>query len=161
MGGYFDGESFAARLFSASLTAVVASSLAVGYASGQTPAPDQPGASSSDSIPLPKRFMLKDPSIRRTASNGQGKQESQHELRGTPTVPDIPALQDMGKATDASNKPIDTRATPPSPPRMPVDTELIPGRVVEPIDLANALRLAGARDLDIAVARQQIFAASG
>ena len=43
---------------------------------------------------------------------------------------------------------------------MPVDTELIPGRVVEPIDLANALRLAGARDLDIAVARQQIFAAA-
>src|SRR5437868_9406503 len=32
---------------------------------------------------------------------------------------------------------------------------LIPGQVIEPIDLAGALRLAGARDLDIAIARQQ------
>jgi outer membrane protein TolC len=31
--------------------------------------------------------------------------------------------------------------------------------VIEPIDLAGALRLAGARDLDIAIARQQVFRA--
>ena len=43
---------------------------------------------------------------------------------------------------------------------MPVDTALIPGRAVEPIDLANALRLAGARDLDIAIARQRILQAA-
>jgi outer membrane protein TolC len=51
-------------------------------------------------------------------------------------------------------------STPPPPPRRPVDTSLIPGRPVEPIDLANALRLAGARDLDIAVARQRVFQAA-
>jgi outer membrane protein TolC len=33
---------------------------------------------------------------------------------------------------------------------------LFPGQVVEPIDLANVLRLAGGRDLDIATARQQV-----
>ena len=37
-----------------------------------------------------------------------------------------------------------------------LDTSLIPGRSVEPIDLANALRLAGARDVDIAIARRRV-----
>ena len=32
---------------------------------------------------------------------------------------------------------------------------LIPGQIIEPIDLAGALRLAGARDLDIALARER------
>jgi len=36
---------------------------------------------------------------------------------------------------------------------------LIPGQAIEPIDLAGVLRLAGARDLDIALARQQVFQA--
>ena len=38
---------------------------------------------------------------------------------------------------------------------------LVPGQVIEPIDLAGALRLAGARDLDIAVARQNVLRALG
>jgi outer membrane protein TolC len=33
---------------------------------------------------------------------------------------------------------------------------LIPGQTVQPIDLASALRLAGARDLDVAIARQRV-----
>ena len=33
---------------------------------------------------------------------------------------------------------------------------LIPGQVIEPIDLAGALRLAGARDLDVAIARERV-----
>ena len=37
-----------------------------------------------------------------------------------------------------------------------VDTTLIPGRKIEPIDLITTLRLAGERDLDIAIARQRI-----
>ncbi|MDR3632593.1 MAG: TolC family protein [Isosphaeraceae bacterium] len=37
-----------------------------------------------------------------------------------------------------------------------VDPTLIPGRILEPIDLCAALRLAGARDIDIAIARQRI-----
>jgi outer membrane protein TolC len=38
---------------------------------------------------------------------------------------------------------------------------LSPGEVVQPIDLASALRLAGARDVDIATARQQVLQALG
>lgn len=40
-------------------------------------------------------------------------------------------------------------------------TTLVPGQVVQPIDLANVLRLAGARDLDIAMAREQVLHAVG
>ncbi len=39
------------------------------------------------------------------------------------------------------------------------DVPLFPGQVVQPIDLASALRMAGARDLDIAAARQQVLQA--
>src|SRR5512135_1563935 len=34
--------------------------------------------------------------------------------------------------------------------------QLVPGQVIEPIDLASALRLAGARDLDIAIAKERV-----
>ena len=37
-----------------------------------------------------------------------------------------------------------------------LDTSLIPGRSIEPIDLPNALRLAGVRELDIAIARRRV-----
>ncbi len=37
--------------------------------------------------------------------------------------------------------------------------QLIPGQALVPIDLAGALRLAGARDLDIAIARQHVLSA--
>jgi outer membrane protein TolC len=50
----------------------------------------------------------------------------------------------------------DSGATPAPPPRLPIDNTLIPGLVVQPIDLANALRLGGANAIDIAVARQQV-----
>ena len=40
-------------------------------------------------------------------------------------------------------------------------TPLVPGEVIQPIDLPGALRLAGARDLDIATARQQVLQALG
>jgi outer membrane protein TolC len=38
---------------------------------------------------------------------------------------------------------------------------LVPGQTVQPIDLASALRLAGARDLDIATARQHVLQSLG
>ena len=51
---------------------------------------------------------------------------------------------------------------PPSPGALAqVGSPLIPGQVVQPIDLANVLRLAGARDLDIATARQQVLQSIG
>lgn len=39
------------------------------------------------------------------------------------------------------------------------EVPLFPGQVVQPIDLASTLRMAGARDLDIAAARQQVVQA--
>jgi outer membrane protein TolC len=39
----------------------------------------------------------------------------------------------------------------------PLDTPLVPGQPITPIDLAGVLRLSGARDLDIAIARQQVL----
>jgi outer membrane protein TolC len=60
----------------------------------------------------------------------------------------------MGSATLLDNRAPDAAPAPPT--RFPIDTTLIPGRVVQPIDLANALRLGGARIIDIAIARQEI-----
>jgi hypothetical protein len=155
-----NAEWLAARLFSASLMTVVATAITAGNASGQTPVPEQPSPRPSIVIPLPKPFELKDPLVRRNDLSAQRKPDGQREQKVSPTVPDIPALQDTPNGSDPGSRPNDTGATPAPPPHLPVDTALIPGRVVEPIDLANALRLAGARDLDIAVARQQIFAAT-
>ena len=45
---------------------------------------------------------------------------------------------------------------PPSGAEAGIASALIPGQRIEPIDLATALRLAGARDLDIALARQKV-----
>src|SRR4051794_23997015 len=73
----------------------------------------------------------------------------------SPTVPSRPAtrsepdpspraLTDEGPQAEPS-----AAAMPTHPPlRMP----LVPGQAIQPIDLASALRLAGARDLDIAIA---------
>jgi len=40
--------------------------------------------------------------------------------------------------------------------KLPMGEPLIPGQVIQPIDLPGALRLAGARDLDIAIARERV-----
>ncbi len=64
--------------------------------------------------------------------------------------------------------PSNGRPTEPEPNRTPnrgalaqLGSPLMPGQVVQPIDLANVLRLAGARDLDIATARQQVLHSIG
>ncbi|MGP0063552.1 MAG: TolC family protein [Isosphaeraceae bacterium] len=76
------------------------------------------------------------------------------------TVPTASPLPDSVRAPGSTATTEESRATPAPPPRLPVDTTLIPGRVVEPIDLANALKLTGARELDIAIARQRILQAA-
>jgi outer membrane protein TolC len=47
-------------------------------------------------------------------------------------------------------------ATPALPPLPPGAETLVPGQVIRPIDLTSALRLAGARDLDVAMARERV-----
>lgn len=76
------------------------------------------------------------------------------------------ALKSSGDAALPSPLPDCDRATSGSmskpPVRSPAPTEtLVPGEEIQPIDLATALRLAGARDLDIATARQQVMQALG
>jgi outer membrane protein TolC len=44
----------------------------------------------------------------------------------------------------------------PSPSTEALGAPLVPGQVIQPIDLAGALRLAGARDLDVAIARERV-----
>lgn len=68
------------------------------------------------------------------------------------------ALPEHPQARGAEAKPL--AALPHAPTAQPatilIDTTLIPGRTIEPIDLLNVLRLAGERDLDIAIAKQRI-----
>ena len=82
-----------------------------------------------------------------------------HDAMTAQSVPTAVALP-VENAAGSTVRPEGSPVTPPPPPRIPVDTALIPGRTVEPIDLANVLRLAGARDLDIAVARQRVLQAT-
>jgi outer membrane protein TolC len=64
-------------------------------------------------------------------------------------------LRDASSATMPAAAP--STASAPPPPALRLDTTLIPGRTIEPIDLVSALRLAGERDLDIAIARQRVL----
>jgi hypothetical protein len=75
----------------------------------------------------------------------------------------IEAGADPGNVPQAAPLPVGVQ-TGNRPPRIrAADSELgaalIPGQRIEPIDLAGVLRLAGARDLDIAIARQQVLRA--
>lgn len=104
------------------------------------PPPKPPAASRSTSerVPIASSSMI-------------GEQEGV----GAPAFPEaLPSVERSGSARASVGSASDE--SPAAPPRLPVDPTLIPGRVVEPIDLANALRLGGARAIDIAIARQQI-----
>jgi len=83
--------------------------------------------------------------------------------------PQDPALPLPLPGDAASRRSLPTRSADFAPSSIPRETEtslpsgdatlgmqLIPGQVLVPIDLAGALRAAGARDLDIAIARQQV-----
>ena len=65
----------------------------------------------------------------------------------------IPAPRGTVRFRDPGNT---TTSLPRVDANMPVDSTLIPGRTIRPIDLVNVLRLAGVRNLDIALARQQV-----
>lgn len=57
------------------------------------------------------------------------------------TVP-VPAVAPPAPATDSDDQ---------------LGSPLVPGQTIQPIDLPDALRLAGARDLDIAIARERVL----
>jgi outer membrane protein TolC len=75
--------------------------------------------------------------------------------------PQLPPAQASGRNA-ASLPPALPDSTPPSATesRMAASTPevaLFPGQVVQPIDLASTLRMAGGRDLDVATARQEVL----
>jgi outer membrane protein TolC len=156
-----NGERHMATRLSSLLTALAAAAVVVtGSARGQTPAPEPVSSKPGPVIPPPRRFKLRDPAVRRTAAGSQAKPGGPQPEMSDASVPPITPLPASAVTPESATRRDEPNATPAPPPRLPIDSELIPGRVVEPIDLANALRLTGARNIDIAEARQQIFAAT-
>ncbi len=129
-------------------------------ARGQSPASESVPVKSGISIPPPRQFDLKDPVARRIRVGGMTSERGPQDGTGAATLPTAAPLPTTTRAPDSAASTGDSGATPAPPPRLPVDTTLIPGRAVEPIDLANALKLTGARELDIAIARQRILQAA-
>lgn len=85
---------------------------------------------------------------------------------GTPetTSADVAALPLAPASASLSSPPVPAPAPPPTTGMALAEggamaVQLSPGQVLQPIDLASTLRLAGARDLDIATARQRVCAA--
>ncbi len=126
-------------------------------ASGQSTAPEPVPARSRIVIPPPRSFDRKDLTVSRNRLGISTSLPGLQEGIGATSLPTATPLPDPPGAAESTPNANTSAATPPPPPRVPVDTTLIPGRTVEPIDLANALKLAGARDLDIAIARQRIL----
>jgi outer membrane protein TolC len=142
------------------MTIALAADVVTASARAQTPAPDQASAKRQVVIPPPRRFKLSDPALTPAGASRQTRPGEVPQEMSSSSVPAITPLSPSDITPDSDKERDDKSAVPSSPPRLPIDAELIPGRVVQPIDLVNALRLTGARNIDIAVTRQQIFAAT-
>ncbi len=127
---------------------------------GQSPAPATLPAGTKTVIPPPRRFEPKDSALRRSRLGGSTSLTRSQDPMAASSLPAAAPLPASSRSADSTDSSASSTSTPPPPPHLPVDSTLIPGRRVEPIDLANALKLAGARDLDIAVARQRILQAA-
>jgi outer membrane protein TolC len=136
---------------------LVAWTVGSGPASGQAPAPEP--SASRPRIPPPRRYAPGAPQDGRVRIASASTTVVQG-ATGTSSMPTAAALPaGRGESSLKVEEP-ESGTTPAPPPRLPVDTTLVPGRVVQPIDLANALKLAGATELDIATARQRILQAA-
>ncbi len=146
---------------------MAAAVLIAGWGAVRAQTPSSEAANPSASIPPPRPFRLIDPPVRSAASPPSVASDAKIQA----SEPD--ARRGVSGADSRASAPTQTPAALPLPagsseispsipalsPSVPVDTTLIPGRTIEPIDLPSALRLAGARDLDIAIARQRVSAA--
>jgi outer membrane protein TolC len=145
---------------SALLLLLTAWGFVAGTARGQSPAPEPVTTQSRASIPPPRQYDLKDPKVTRIRVGGISSLSGPPQGTGAASIPTAAPLPSTPRVPDSAASTDESGATPAPPPRLPVDTTLIPGRAVEPIDLANALKLTGARELDIAIARQRILQAA-
>ena len=93
-------------------------------------------------------------------TGGSAEADGLQEQKVSPTVPDIPALKDTAKGPDSGSQPNDHGRHASSAARLPVDTELIPGGSSSRSTWPTRSDWLETRSLDIAVARQQIFAAT-
>ncbi len=141
-----------------SVALAMALELCAGSVNGQSFEPLRTSAPN----PLPSWLQAVDPEFRsisfpRVTSLNRSQQ---------PTAATTATASSAPEAESSAGTPLPTALPLPSPapnpdpaapkPLFPVDTSLIPGRTIEPIDLPTALRLAGVRDLDIAIARQRL-----
>jgi outer membrane protein TolC len=129
-----------------------ASGLIAAPPDGPPPAPARPATT----IPWPRPIRADDPASRRASGPPPARIGDPGRGAGTAAPPGAPAPIPPPIPGPAGGE----GAAPPGPARattaMALDAAKIPGRTIEPIDLVSALRLAGARDLDIAIARQRI-----
>jgi outer membrane protein TolC len=134
---------------------LAACALATSSASGQDPA-SRGGQDPPATQPLPPLLRQRVDPAKPPAGRARTANESTAS-QGAAAASSLPEALPTERRQPAprAGQPV-PGATPPPPPRLPIDTTLIPGRTVEPIDLANALRLGGERAIDIAVARQQV-----
>jgi outer membrane protein TolC len=127
---------------------------------------------SSARIPPPRQFGPDDAEVRRIRSApsssilqgsdaaSAGSSTSTSPFQGSSISPSVPTVAPLPIPTrQPPSGDAEASVPPPPPARFCVDTTLIPGRPIEPIDLATALKLAGVRDLDIAIARQRVAVA--
>jgi outer membrane protein TolC len=147
-----------AAVRSLAAAAAFAAAPAWGQSPKAAPSPAPEPARARPVIPPPRHFEPREPDVRSAGQTGATG------VTGTPDVvrsQSVPPLTPLPEGTrDPAGSGMSPETTPPPPPRRPIDTTLIPGRAVEPIDLANALRLTGARHLDIAIARQSVLQAA-
>jgi outer membrane protein TolC len=155
-----ENETRLAVRASARLVMLIAWGLVGGPARAQSQGTEPVKTLSRISIPPPRQYDLKDPKATRIRVGGITSLSGPQPGTGDGPIPTAAPLPGMIRGPVPTAGTDDTGATPAPPPRVPVDTALIPGRAVEPIDLANALKLTGARELDIAIARQRILEAA-
>jgi outer membrane protein TolC len=128
--------------------ALVLAMTATSLLTAQTVAPERSGSSA---IPPPRPYQAAGPMAqpaRAAATTVRSQTVTPPSAGGREDLPNVPALRDAGLAEVPS--PIGATV------ETVLDTSLIPGRSIEPIDLPNALRLAGVRGLDIALATQGV-----
>lgn len=148
----------------ARVLALAAWALVGGAAIGQTPGPSGggqalPPQTRREAAPIP-RFAQRGSDMSHAPIDVKRASPDRGEPSPVPAAVPLPSTATAESPGQSGDPAPNTRPAPDSvpapPPRLPLDTTLIPGRTVQPIDLANALRLGGARAIDIAVARQQI-----
>ena len=96
-------------------------------------------------VPNPPAVRTRSTQAERRPSGSDGPLSTELRPLEAESTPPATAGEPKGEIRTATPEPSSLLGTP-----------LVPGQVIHPIDLPGALRLAGARDLDIAIARERV-----